>query len=119
MKRTIVALAGALVLILVGCVNESGVKIDQNTLNSFQKGVTTISQVESKLGPPDGRQDDSDNGTLLVYHYHKDNLYLQGLMPSIAGIGPHVAKMDNVFYRIQFDSHGRFESYARTGSATK
>lgn len=118
MKRKIVTLTGVLALILAGCVNESGVRIDQSTLNSFQKGVTTIAQVEAKLGPPDGQQDDSDNGTMLVYHYHKDNLYLQGLMPSFAGVGPNVAKMEQVFYRIRFDTHGRFESYAREGGAS-
>ena len=103
MKRMIVCAAFAM---LAGCVSV-GTKVDPNVVNTFQPGVTTISEAEAKLGQPNQVTHDSDGKTIVVYMYIKSHASGASYIP-IVGIFAGKSIADNVSTTLVFDKSGRF-----------
>lgn len=103
MKRMLVCAA---MLLLAGCMTV-GTKVDPNVVNTFQPGVTTISDAEAKLGQPNQVTHDSDGQTIVVYVYIKSHASGASYIP-IVGIFAGKGISDNVSTSLTFDKQGRF-----------
>ena len=93
-------------LVLAGCVS-AGTKIDTATVNTFQPGVTTLSDAEAKLGAPNQVTHDSDGKTIVVYMYMKAHANGASYIP-IVGIFAGKSIADNVSTTLVFDKAGKF-----------
>jgi outer membrane protein assembly factor BamE (lipoprotein component of BamABCDE complex) len=80
-------------ILLSGCTSTStstGPKLDQNAVNSIQKGVTTRQEVIDRLGQPIATQMMGDGRRMLVYASHQTNYQFDGkrLIPFVGGLIP-------------------------------
>lgn len=100
---------------LSGCVSV-GTKVDVAQLDRFQSGVTTLAEVEAKLGPPNQTYRNSDGTTMIVYAYVHGSPSASSFIPYI---GPFVGKTTatNSSVILNFDTDGKLTKYA-TGAGT-
>jgi|GEM_PF-3049704 len=64
--------------LLGGCGGSGGIKMDQQSINEIQKGVTTRAQVEAKIGAPTGgvglMPDGRRTARYMYYSAHNDGM---------------------------------------------
>lgn len=113
-------------LFLQGCVSV-GTKTDQNVVNTFKPGVTTLAEVKAKLGDPNQTTQNADGSTLIQYIYATGHANGASYIP-VVGLFAGKSIVDNVTRNLTFDKAGRFvsatTSYGHTeaglmGSATQ
>lgn len=111
MKKLIGAVS---LVVMVGCAS-TGVQVDQNKLQAFERGVTTRSQIEAALGRPTMVQTMQDGKTTLTYTYANAQVRPATFVP-IVGLfaGGTDVQADSV--SIFLDAKGRYEATQSTTS---
>lgn len=111
MKKLIGAVG---VVLMAGCAS-TGVQVDQNKLQAFERGVTTRSQIEAALGRPTMVQTMQDGKTTLTYTYANAQVRPATFVP-IVGLfaGGTDVRADSV--SIFLDAQGRYEATQSTTS---
>lgn len=106
---------GVMCLILASGCASTGVQVDQNKLQGFERGVTTRSQIEATLGRPTMVQRMQDGKTVLTYTYANAQVRPETFIP-IVGLfaGGTDVRADSV--SIFLDSEGRYEATQSTTS---
>ena len=84
-------LASLLIVALAGCVS-TGIEVKPEQLAGFKKGVTTESDVVSRLGNPNGRLIDSEGTTIYTYTYVHAEPRASSFIPIV---GPLVGGADS------------------------
>ena len=109
-------MALATCLYMTGC-GASGVQIKPEQLSDFKKGVTTESEVISKLGSPTSRSINADGSHLLMYNYLAYQARPETLIPVV---GPLVggADVQSSMVWFQFSPDGKLANYSANESAT-
>jgi hypothetical protein len=102
MKSRFIAMACA--VSLCGCM-ASGVQVDQKAVSKFEKGKTTISEVEVALGAPTNSTISSDGTQTIMYNYMQMQVRPETFIPYV---GAFVGGADtkNSFAMFTFDDRG-------------
>lgn len=114
MKNMIVI---AFVLLLSACsLNQTGTQFSSDTVNSFEKGVTTASDVRAALGNPTSINHNSDGTQIWTYHASETKTNGAEWIP-IAGIFLTEATTQSSTAIIQMSSDGTVQDVQFTESA--
>jgi outer membrane protein assembly factor BamE (lipoprotein component of BamABCDE complex) len=114
----------ALIFILVTAVltacATSGTQIDPAKVASFQRGRTTVSEVQSALGAPNGTSLLPDGSRVMVYTYVHAHARPETFIPIIGGfVGGADAQAQSVSFFFGPDgvlrSGSSYQSQSRTG----
>lgn len=107
MNYRIFAMAAAVAL--SGCM-ASGVQVDQKAVAQFQKGKTTIAEVEAALGPPSNSTISSDGNQIIMYNYFQMQTRPETFIPYV---GAFVGGADtkNSFAMFVFNGNGVLTNY--------
>jgi hypothetical protein len=105
---TAVSLTTIAVLSLSACAFTEGVKPDANVGTSLQKGISTESDVDARLGQPE-KSVTNPNGTHTVtYHYGEAKINPLVLLGTSMG-----STGQDVITTVTFDRNGKFLSLAQ------
>jgi YD repeat-containing protein len=104
MRKEVLAVAAA--VLLGGCVSV-GTKIDPNVVATFQPGVTTLQDAESKLGTPNSTTTASDGGTTIMYIYSHAQASGSSYIPVVGALVGHTDS-DTVTSTLMFDKNGKY-----------
>lgn len=110
MKRAIFLAAA----IMTGCAS-TGVQVDPNRLQAFQRGVTTRAQIEAAIGRPTMVQTLRDGKTTLTYTYANAQVRPETFIP-IVGLFAGGTDVRANSVSIFLDDQGRYESSESTAS---
>jgi outer membrane protein assembly factor BamE (lipoprotein component of BamABCDE complex) len=107
MQSRLVALASAIAL--SGCM-ASGVQVDQKAVAKFEKGKTTIAEVEGTLGAPTNSTISSEGTQTIMYNYVQMQMRPETFIPYV---GAFVGGADtkNSFAMFNFDDRGVLVNY--------
>lgn len=107
MTWRILAMASAVAL--SGCM-ASGVQVDQKAVAKFEKGKTTIAEVEASLGAPTNSTISSDGDQTIMYNYMQMQMRPETFIPYV---GAFVGGADtkNSFAMFRFDQRGVLVNY--------
>jgi len=99
--------------LLAGCAS-SGTKVDPRVVSTFEPGITTIAQVEAKLGKPNATTRLSDGSIQIVYAYtHSQG---SGSWIPFVGVFRGHADANTVTESLTFDKTGLFIQAASSNS---
>jgi uncharacterized protein YceK len=104
MKKEVLAVVVA--ALVAGCVSV-GTKVDPSVVASFQPGVTTIQDAESKLGTPNSTTTSSDGGTTIMYLYSHAQASGSSYIPVVGAFVGHTDS-DTVTSTLMFDKNGKY-----------
>ena len=96
----------AVSLALAGCVS-SGTKVDPDAVASFQRGVTTLSDVEARLGPPTALSTALDGSMVAVYSYAHASTRAATFIP-VVGLFAGGADVHGQTVALRFAPDGRY-----------
>jgi hypothetical protein len=105
MRKEVLAIMMAAAL-LAGCVSV-GTKVDPSVVATFQPGVTTIQDAESKLGPPNSTTNDSEGGTTIMYVYSHAQASGSSYIPVVGAFVGHTDS-NTVTSTLMFDKNGKY-----------
>lgn len=108
-------LIGAMCLILASGCASTGVQVDQNKLQGFERGVTTRSQIEATLGLPTMVQRMQDGKTVMTYTYANAQVRPETFIP-IVGLFAGGTDVRAESVSIFLDAEGRYEATQSTTS---
>lgn len=94
---------------LAGCVSV-GTKVDPAAVQAFQPGVTTLAQVEAKLGAPNETVTNSDGTTSISYVFTHAQASGSSFIPIVGAFVGHTNATSTVA-TLTFDKSGRFVRY--------
>jgi len=104
---TVTALLGVCLLNLGACSFTEGVRPDASVATTFVRGVSTLRDVEARLGPPMKIVTSSDGSTTATFHYGEAHLGAMALMGVSAATG------QDIITTVTFDAHGRLVNLAQ------
>ena len=114
MNKLLSAAALAVSLSLAGCAS-SGVQVSQDLMSSFEKGVTTKSEVIAALGKPNTSMQQADGTSAMIYSYSEYKTRPETFIPFVgAFIGGADSKVKTVMF--QFDDEDKLINYSATNS---
>src|SRR5579871_28453 len=105
--RTYALLAAA--AILTGCAS-AGTKVNDDSLSHFQKGVTTLADVEKALGPPQLTNKQSDGTESIAYIYSHTQAKARSFIP-VVGLFAGGATGQSNMVKFNFDQKGKLTGY--------
>ncbi len=103
-KLLVVSIAAAALLNVAACSFTQGVKPDASVNTSFVKGVSTLSDVEAKLGQPMKTVTNTDGSTTATFHYGEAH------MGALALVGFSGATGQDIITVVNFDKRGKFQT---------
>lgn len=115
MKRMSWATAAAIVAVS-GCVS-TGTQVDQASLAKFQTGITTETQVEATLGPPEATTAASDGTRTITYIYASARAKGVDFIP-IVGLFAGGAAGESTAVVFRFAADGKLLSYSASSQKT-
>ncbi|CAB3754374.1 hypothetical protein [Paraburkholderia humisilvae] len=101
-KLLVASISAAVLLSVTACAFTQGVKPDASVNTSFVKGVSTLSDVEAKLGQPMKTVTNSDGSTTVTFHYGEAHL------GALAFVGVAGATGQDIITVVNFDKRGKF-----------
>lgn len=103
-------------LLAVGCATV-GREVTKDQLTSFEKGRTTIPEVQDKLGPPTTTTLMQDGRTAMIYTFAHAQARPETFIPFVgAFVGGSDVRATSVNFT--FDASGKLEGYTHTTSVT-
>jgi hypothetical protein len=105
-KTIATALLPLAILNISACTATTGVRPDANITTSFVRGVSTLSDVEAKLGQPVKSMSNPDGSSTVTFHY--GDAQISPLI--LVGV---VTSGHDVITVVNFDSHGKFASISQ------
>ncbi|MBV8798920.1 MAG: hypothetical protein JOY77_10245 [Alphaproteobacteria bacterium] len=102
-------LAMASAVALAGCM-ATGVQVDQKAISKFEKGRTTVADVEAALGAPTNSMISSDGDQTIMYNYMQMQMRPESFIPYV---GAFVGGADtkSSFAMFKFDQRGVLVNY--------
>lgn len=105
-----------LCLVLAACAS-SGTKVQESDAAQFQKGATTIPDVEKALGKPQVNTLNADGTRSIAYVYSHAQAKAASFIP-IVGLFAGGAKGDINMVKFDFDTAGKMTNYSVSASNT-
>jgi outer membrane protein assembly factor BamE (lipoprotein component of BamABCDE complex) len=100
------------VLTLTACMS-MGKKVDQDTVQSFEKGKTTYAQVVARLGKPSQSTINSDGTRTAMYTYMQSQVNAANFIPFV-GMFVGGAETENTSVVLSFERSSVLTSYTST-----
>lgn len=105
-----------MLLALCACAS-TGTQVKEADLTQFQKGVTTLADVESKLGPPQSSTLVSDGTRVIAYVYAHSQIKGASFVP-VVGLFAGGATGNTNIVTFRFGTDGKLLDYSATSSTT-
>ena len=104
---TLVLMAGS----MSGCDYTSGTKVTSDQARQFTVGISTLPQIEAKLGQPTETTTNSDGTQTVVYQFNNTHWGAMNYVPVIGSLHSHVDQTSNKTIFI-FSKTGLLQSYS-------
>lgn len=110
-KTLAAALTTIALLNIAACTTTEGVKPDANISTSFVKGVSTVTDVEARLGQPLKTVTNPDGTSTVTFHYGEAHITAMALVGSVSG--------EDIITVVNFDRRGKYLSLTQESNNRK